>query len=111
MENLLRAIYMSAPSGRVSGDVRGILFHALASMGSPVWLEGDAVITCHLAEVLLQLSEELLVAFSLIQRHEGVNVGELPPGDGLQEEGTAVKRWLLLSHATGSHFRVGMRGI
>lgn len=84
------------------------LFHATsASMGSPVRLEGDAVITCHLAEVLLQLSEKLLVAFSLIQRHKGVNVGKLPPGDGLREEGTAVKRWLFSSHMTGSHFRLG----
>lgn len=65
-----------------------------ASVGSPVWLEGDAVITRHLAEVLLQLSEKLLVAFSLIQRHEGVNVGKLPPGDGLRENRMAVERRL-----------------
>lgn len=77
------------------------MFHATwASKGSPVWLEGDAVITCHLAEVLLQLSEQLLVAFSLVQRHKGVNVGKLPPGDGLREEGTAVKRWLISFHVT-----------
>lgn len=50
----------------------------------PVWLEGDVVIACHLTEVLLQLSEELLVAVSLVQRHEGVDVGKLPPGDWLQ---------------------------
>ncbi len=58
----------------------------------PVWLEGDAVIARHLAEVLLQLSEELLVAISLIQRHEGVDVGKLPPGDWLKKERTAVSR-------------------
>lgn len=50
----------------------------------PVWLEGDFVIARHLAEVLLQLSEKFLVALSLIQRHKGVDVGKLPPGDGLK---------------------------
>lgn len=84
------------------------LFHATsASVSSPVWLERDAVITCDLTQVLLQLSEKLLVAFSLIQRHEGVNVGKLPPGDGLREERTAEKRWLFSNHMTGSHFWLG----
>ena len=53
---------------------------------SPVGLEGDLVIARHLTEVPLQLSEELLVALCLIQRHERVDVGKLPPGDGLKKE-------------------------
>lgn len=52
----------------------------------PVWLEGDVVIARHLTEVPLQLSEELLVAIGLIQRHEGVDVGKLPPGDWLKKK-------------------------
>lgn len=70
---------------------------ASASVGSPVRLERDAVITCHLAQVPLQLSEKLLVAFSLIQRYEGVNVGKLPPGDGLRKERMAVE-WFVSIH-------------
>lgn len=38
------------------------------------------------------MSEELLVAVSLIQRHERVNIGKLPPGDRLKEDRTAVSR-------------------
>lgn len=57
----------------------------------PVWLEGDVVIAGHLTEVLLQLFEELLVAFGLIQRHKGVDVGKLPPGDWLKKERTVRK--------------------
>lgn len=53
----------------------------------PVWLEGDVVIAGHLTEVPLQLFEELLVAISLIQRHEGVDVGKLIPGDWLRRGG------------------------
>lgn len=56
----------------------------------PVGLEGDTVIARHLTEVLLQLFKENLVAISLIQRHEGVDVGKLAPGDWLKGEGTAV---------------------
>lgn len=63
---------------------------------SPVWLEGDVVVASHLTEVPFQLSEELLVAISLIQRHEGMNVGKLPPGDGLKRERTAVS-WSVTS--------------
>lgn len=54
--------------------------------GSPVWLEGDFVVSGHLTKILLQLSEELLVTFCLVQRHKGVNVGKLLPGDWLQEQ-------------------------
>lgn len=52
----------------------------------PVGLEGDLVVARHLTEVFLQLPEELLVALGLVQRHEGVDVGELPPGDGLNKQ-------------------------
>lgn len=88
-----------------------------ASVGSPVRLEGDAVITRHLAEVPLQLSEKLLVAFSLIQRHEGVNVGKLPPGDGLREKRMAVEGGLFsyasiqeVSSAWDEYLMIYMRG-
>lgn len=53
----------------------------------PVRLEGDVVIAGHLTEVPLQLSEELLVAIGLIQRHEGVDVCKLIPGDWLRGGG------------------------
>lgn len=100
------SLYQAVESAPMCGAL--CLFHATsASVSSPVWLERDAVITCHLTQVLLQLSEKLLVAFSLIQRHEGVNVGKLPPGNGLREERTAEKRWLFSNHMTGSHFWLG----
>lgn len=54
--------------------------------GLPVWLEGDLVIARHLTEVLLQLPEKVLVALSLIQRHKGMDVGKLSPGDGLKKK-------------------------
>lgn len=57
---------------------------------SPVWLERDLVIARHLTEVFLQLSEEFLVALCLIQGHERMDVGKLPPCDGLSED-TAVR--------------------
>lgn len=69
-----------------------IAIHKRIQQRSPVWLEGDVVIASDLTEVPLQLSEELLVAISLIQRHEGMNVGKLPPGDRLKTERTAVSR-------------------
>lgn len=57
---------------------------------SPVWLERDLVIARHLTKVFLQLSEEFLVALCLIQGHERMDVGKLPPCDGLSED-TAVR--------------------
>lgn len=60
------------------------LIRKLHLSGSPVWLEGDFVVAGHLTQILLQLSEELLVTFCLVQGHKGVNVGELVPGDWLQ---------------------------
>jgi len=66
---------------------------------SPVWLEGDLVIARQLAEVFLQLPEKFLIAFCLIQGHEGVDVGKLSPGDGLKEE-TAVRQRTPLSNTT-----------
>lgn len=61
------------------------VFQQLHPLGSPVWLEGDFVVARHLTKIFLQLSEELLVTFCLVQRHKGVNVGKLVPGDWLQE--------------------------
>lgn len=64
--------------------------------GSPVWLEGDFVVSRHLTEIPLQLPEELLVAFRLLQRHKGVNVGKLLPGDWLREQRRFFFFFLLL---------------
>lgn len=62
-----------------------IQFCAATNNILPVGLEGDLVIARHLTEIPLQLSEELLVALCLIQRHKRVDVGKLPPGDGLKK--------------------------
>lgn len=49
----------------------------------PVWLKRDLVISCDLTKILFQLMEELLITLGLVQRHKGVDVSELPPGDWL----------------------------
>lgn len=61
------------------------------------------------------MSEELLVAIGLIQRHEGVNVGKLPPGDRLKKERTAVSlrefsfpKLLHLEHEKSTSVVMGM---
>lgn len=50
-------------------------------MPLPVWLETDLVITCEFTQILLKLSEKLLISLSLVQRHKGVDVCKFFPCD------------------------------
>lgn len=74
-----------ARKGRLGAKCKTRGWRRRAWLGSPVRLEGDLVVARHLAEVLLQLPEELLVALGLLQRHKRVDVGKLPPGDRLRQ--------------------------
>ncbi|TNN44069.1 hypothetical protein EYF80_045726 [Liparis tanakae] len=62
------------------------------------------------AEVLLQLSEENLVAVRLIQRHEGVDVGKLPPGLQLNREDQPVED-LVHQDVFGRHAAADLQSI
>lgn len=59
------------------------IISADAVLAVPVWLKGDLVISCDLTKIFFQLLEELLITLCLIQRHKGVDVSKLLPGDRL----------------------------
>ena len=44
------------------------------------------VIACELTQILLKLSEKLLVPLSLVQRHKGVDVGKFTPCNWLKSK-------------------------